>query len=116
VAPVQIYGIAGLGAFENDKPAWLSAVDMTRRTISSSSTNSTVNSLAVLFMPFVAVGFCCALARNMLLIPLAYAVLHLAMRTRAQERMPLWSEMALLFTIWAIINFTAINLFQLFSK
>ncbi|MGY8826714.1 MAG: hypothetical protein ACKVJG_22820 [Candidatus Latescibacterota bacterium] len=55
-------------------------------------------------------------ANNMLLIPLAYAVLHLAMRTRAQECMPLWSEMALLFTIWAIINYTAINLFQLFSK
>jgi len=54
-------------------------------------------------------------ANNMLLIPLAYAVLHLAMRERAQERMPLWGEMALLFTIWAIINFTAINLFQLFN-
>ena len=44
---------------------------------------------------------------------MAYAVLHLAMRTPADERMSLKTELALLFTIWAIINFTAINLFQL---
>jgi hypothetical protein len=55
-------------------------------------------------------------ANNMLLIPLAYAVLHLAMRARAEERMSLWGELALLVTIWAIISFTAINLIQLFSS
>jgi hypothetical protein len=27
--------------------------------------------------------------------------------------MSLWTELALLFTIWAIINFTAINIFNL---
>jgi len=48
-----------------------------------------------------------------LLIPMAYAVLHLAMRVPKEERMSLWTELALLFTIWAIINFTAINVFQL---
>ncbi len=52
-------------------------------------------------------------ANNLLLIPLAYAVLHLAMREREGERMSLWTELALLFTIWAIINFTAINIFNL---
>lgn len=52
-------------------------------------------------------------ANNLLLIPMAYAVLHLAMRAPEEERMSLWTELALLFTIWAIINFTAINIFQL---
>ena len=52
-------------------------------------------------------------ANNLLLIPLAYAVLHLAMRVPEEERMSLWTELALLCTIWAIINFTAINLLQL---
>ena len=52
-------------------------------------------------------------ANNLLLIPLAYAVLHLAMRVSEEERMSLWTELALLCTIWAIINFTAINLLQL---
>lgn len=52
-------------------------------------------------------------ANNLLLIPMAYAVLHLAMRAPKEERMSLWTELALLFTIWAIINFTAINVFQL---
>ena len=44
---------------------------------------------------------------------MAYAVLHLAMRVSKDERMSLWTELALLFTIWAIINFTAVNLFKL---
>ncbi len=48
-------------------------------------------------------------ANNLLLIPLAYGVLHLAMRTRDEVRMALWGELGLLFTIWVIINFTAIN-------
>ena len=48
-------------------------------------------------------------ANNLLLIPLAYGVLHLAMRSRGEERPPLWNELGLLFTIWAIINFTAIS-------
>ena len=52
-------------------------------------------------------------ANNLLLIPMAYAVLHLAMRVPKDERMSLKTEIALLFTIWAIINFTAVNLFKL---
>ena len=50
-------------------------------------------------------------ANNLLLIPMAYAVVHLAMRTEGRVRMPLWSELGLLFTIWVIINFTAVNLY-----
>ena len=50
-------------------------------------------------------------ANNLLLIPLAYGVVHLAMRAADRVRMSLWSELALLFTIWVIINFTAINLY-----
>jgi hypothetical protein len=50
-------------------------------------------------------------ANNLLLIPLAYGVLHLAMRTVSQVRMPMWVELGLLLTIWVIINFTAINLY-----
>ena len=50
-------------------------------------------------------------ANNLLLIPLAYGVLHLAMRTRKEERMTLWGELGLLFTIWVIINFTVINFY-----
>lgn len=55
-------------------------------------------------------------ANNLLLIPLAYGVLHLAMRAPQQERMSLWVELGLLFTIWVIVNFTAINLYQVWSK
>ena len=50
-------------------------------------------------------------ANNLLLIPLAYGVLHLAMRTRKNERMAMWGELGLLFTIWVIINFTVINFY-----
>ena len=50
-------------------------------------------------------------ANNLLLIPLAYAVVHLAMRAEGRVRMPLWSELGLLFTTWVIINFTAVNLY-----
>ena len=50
-------------------------------------------------------------ANNLLLIPLAYGVLHLAMRTVSQVRMPMWAELGLMLTIWVIINFTAINLY-----
>jgi len=44
---------------------------------------------------------------------MAYAVLHLAMRTAKGERMSLWTEVVLLLTIWAIVNFTVINIFHL---
>ncbi|MFC4312437.1 Nramp family divalent metal transporter [Steroidobacter flavus] len=54
-------------------------------------------------------------ANNMFLIPLAYGVLHLAMRTPTQQRMSLGVECSLLFTIWAILNFTVTNLFHLFT-
>ena len=50
-------------------------------------------------------------ANNLLLIPLAYGVLHLAMRTASRVRMPMWVELGLMLTIWVIINFTAINLY-----
>ena len=50
-------------------------------------------------------------ANNLLLIPLAYGVLHLAMRTRENERKSLWGELGLLFTIWVIISFTVINFY-----
>ncbi len=50
-------------------------------------------------------------ANNLLLIPLAYGVVHLAMRTARQVRMPMWAELGLMLTIWVIINFTAINLY-----
>ncbi len=50
-------------------------------------------------------------ANNLLLIPLAYAVLHLAMKTVKEVRMPMWIEIGLMVTIWVIINFTAINLY-----
>jgi manganese transport protein len=53
-----------------------------------------------------------ARVNNYLLIPMAYGILHLAMRTRGDERMPLSIELGLLFTIWLIINFTAISLYQ----
>ena len=52
-------------------------------------------------------------ANNLLLIPVAYGVLHLAMKTPERERMSMWTELALLLTLWAIINFTAINIFNL---
>lgn len=54
-------------------------------------------------------------ANNVFLIPLAYGVLHLAMRTPTQQRMSLWVECSLLFTLWAILNFTVTNLFHLFT-
>ena len=50
-------------------------------------------------------------ANNLLLIPLAYGVLHLATRTGKKERMSLWSELGLWLTILVIIIFTAVNLF-----
>jgi manganese transport protein len=50
-------------------------------------------------------------ANNLLLIPMAYGVLHLAMGAVQAERMPLWSEIGLLLTIWIITNFTAVNLY-----
>jgi hypothetical protein len=54
-------------------------------------------------------------ANNLLLIPLAYGVLHLAMRTVTKERMQPLIELALLFTIWVIISFTFSNLFLAWS-
>ena len=55
-------------------------------------------------------------ANNLLLIPVAYGVLHLAMKTPERERMSMWTELALLLTLWAIINFTAINIFNLLGQ
>jgi Mn2+/Fe2+ NRAMP family transporter len=50
-------------------------------------------------------------ANNLLLIPLAYSVLHLAMREAQGRRMSVAVEMGLMLTIWAIISFTAVNLY-----
>ncbi len=50
-------------------------------------------------------------ANNLLLIPMAYGVVHLAMRAADEERMSVWTELALLLTVWAIVNFTAVNLY-----
>ena len=47
----------------------------------------------------------------LLLIPLAYGVPHLAMRTIRDLRMPMWTELGLMVTICVITNFTAINLY-----
>lgn len=55
-------------------------------------------------------------ANNLLLIPMAYGVVHLAMRTVGRVRMPLWVELGLLFTIWVIVNFTAINLYLTWTQ
>jgi Mn2+/Fe2+ NRAMP family transporter len=52
-------------------------------------------------------------ANNFFLIPLAYGVLHMAMSTAKRERMPVLVELALLITIWAVLNFTATNLFNM---
>jgi manganese transport protein len=62
---------------------------------------------------FVLLG---ANSNNLLLVPLAYGVLHLAMREKAGQRMSMWVETGLMFTIWAIINFTAVNLYLTWSK
>ncbi len=51
-------------------------------------------------------------ANNLLLIPLAYGILHLAMRESPGRRMEFLLELGLLLTIWAIISFTAINLYN----
>ena len=51
-------------------------------------------------------------ANNLLLIPLAYGILHLAMRESPGRRMGLVLELGLLLTIWAIISFTVINLYN----
>ncbi|MBT3345939.1 MAG: Nramp family divalent metal transporter [Gemmatimonadetes bacterium] len=50
-------------------------------------------------------------ANNLLLIPMAYSVLHLAMREVEGRRMSLGGEIGLMLTIWVIINFTAVNLY-----
>ena len=55
-------------------------------------------------------------ANNLLLLPMAYGVLHLAMRSAGAERMPLWSEVGLLFTNWVITNFTAVNLYNTWTS
>ena len=57
---------------------------------------------------FVLLG---ANANNLLLIPMAYSVLHLAMREVQARRMSLGVELGLMLTIWVIINFTAVNLY-----
>jgi manganese transport protein len=55
-------------------------------------------------------------ANNLLLIPMAYGVLHLAMREVQQRRMSIGVEVGLMLTIWAIINFTAVNIYLTLSK
>ena len=50
-------------------------------------------------------------ANNLLLIPLAFGVLHLAMREAADRRMSMWLELGLMASLWAIVNFTAVNLY-----
>lgn len=50
-------------------------------------------------------------ANNLLLIPMAFGILHLAMSEAAKHRMSLAIEIGLLLTIWIIINFTAVNLY-----
>lgn len=50
-------------------------------------------------------------ANNLLLIPMAYGVLHLAMREQQNRRMSMAVEAGLMLTIWAIINFTAVNVY-----
>ena len=56
-------------------------------------------------------GKCALSGVALLLIPLAYGVLHLAMRSERATRMSLGIEIGLMVTIWAIINFTAFNLY-----
>ena len=55
-------------------------------------------------------------ANNLLLIPLAYGVLHLAMREQQSRRMSMAVEAGLMLTIWAIINFTAINIYLTLTR
>jgi len=62
---------------------------------------------------FVLLG---ANSNNLLLVPLAYAVLHLAMREKGERRMSMWGELGLMVTLWAIINFTAVNLYLTWTK
>ena len=50
-------------------------------------------------------------ANNLLLIPLAFGVLHLAMREAPDRCMSMWLELGLLASLWAIVNFTAVNLY-----
>ena len=52
---------------------------------------------------------------NLLLIPLAFGVLHLAMRLDGRVRMPMSIELGLMATIWAVTVFTGFNLFQLWG-
>ena len=50
-------------------------------------------------------------ANNLLLIPLAFGVLHLAMREAPDRRMSMWLELGLLVSLWVIVSFTAVNLY-----
>ena len=52
---------------------------------------------------------------NLLLIPLAFGVMHLARRLDEHVRMPMWIELALWVTILVVTMFTGFNLFQLWS-
>ena len=73
---------------------------------------------AMLIVPDTPLGLVLlgANANNLLLLPMAYGVLHLAMRSAGAARMPLWSEVGLLFTIWVITNFTAVNLYNTWTS
>ena len=55
-------------------------------------------------------------ANNLLLMPMAYSVLHLAMREQQSRRMSMAVEAGLMLTIWAIINFTAINIYLTLTR
>ena len=52
---------------------------------------------------------------NLLLIPLAFGIMHLAMRLDERVRMPMSIEVGLLVTIWMVTMFTGFNLFQLWG-
>jgi manganese transport protein len=55
-------------------------------------------------------------ANNLLLIPMAYGVLHLAMREAQSYRMSMAVEAGLMLTIWVIINFTAVNIYLTLTR
>ncbi|NKB69827.1 MAG: hypothetical protein GKR89_22370 [Candidatus Latescibacteria bacterium] len=51
-------------------------------------------------------------ANNLLLLPLAYGVVYLALRVRPRESMPWWWKAGLLGTVAIIVLFTAVNLYK----
>ena len=51
-------------------------------------------------------------ANNLLLLPLAYGIVHLALRVRGRESMPWWWNTGLFATVAIIVLFTGINLYK----